>query len=115
MVAASSNRVAWTYKSDNGVTYRVAAVKDMVDQGLQGGAAYTNQPAKPASIKMRRITVTSAAGLSRVIPVYDSTAEILVENTSINVNIGGTLTACTSSGNPIPESHERKSVTRQSS
>jgi hypothetical protein len=115
MVAASSNRVAWVYSADNGTDYRVAAVKDMTDQDKQGGKAYTNEPAKPASIKMRRITVTTAAGASRVIPVYSLDADILTEGASVNVNVLGTMTAATSSGNPIPENHVRKSVTRQAS
>lgn len=115
MVAASSNRVAWSYHSDNGNIYRVAAVKDMTDQGLQGGesGAAVSLP-KPASMKMRRLTVTSAAGVSRVIPIYSTDASILPVGISINVNINGTMVACTSSGNPIPESHTRHNVTRQS-
>ena len=92
MVAASSNRIAWTYHADNGTAYRVAAVKDMTDQGSQGGEADDGtQPAKPANVKMRRITVTSAAGVSRVIPVYATDASILAENATINVNILGTI------------------------
>jgi len=110
----SSNRIAWVYTSDNGQDYRVAAQKALTDQDVLGGKAWTNEPAKPGSMKMRRITVSSAAGDSRVVPVYSLTAEILAEGTSINVNIADNSVACASSGNPIPENHVRHSVTKQS-
>ena len=114
MVAASSNRVAWVYHADNSVAYRVAAVKWLTDQDLCGGEAWTDEPAKPAAIKMRRITITTASAGSRVVPVYSTDAGVLVENAAINVNILGALVAGQSSGNPIPEGHLRKSVTTQS-
>lgn len=112
----STNRIAWQYHADNGTVYRVAAQKALTDQAVLGGEAWAGTAgAKPSSIKMRRITVTSAAGVSRVVPVYSTDATILVEGTSMNVNILENSTAVTSSGNPIPESHQRRSVTRQSS
>lgn len=110
------NRVAWQYHSDDSNTYRVAAEKALTDQGVLGGEAWDGTTkAKPANIKMRRITVSASGVGSRVVPVYDTSASILAENTSISVTFGGDSHTMLSSGNPIPEGHLRKSVTRQSS
>lgn len=113
---ATSNRIAWQYHSDDGNTYRVAAVKMLTDQALLGGEAWAGVVgAKPASVKMRRITVSSATYGSRTVPVYDTDATILTAETAILVNVAGTQRSLTSSGNPIPEGHNRKSVTKQAS
>lgn len=115
MVVLSGNRIAWQYHSDDGNTYRVAAQKAMTDQGKLGGEAWAGTVGpKPAGMKMRRITVRSAAHGSRVVPVYSTTATILTPGTTINANAEGDSYAFTSDGNPIPESHTRKSVTKQS-
>jgi hypothetical protein len=113
----STNRIAWQYHSDDGNTYRVAAQKAVTDQGKLGGEAWdgTSGP-KPAHIKMRRVTVRDATnGFSRVVPVYSTDAPILTAGTTINLNRLGDSFTYTSDGNPIPESHERHNVTKQSS
>jgi hypothetical protein len=116
MVAASGNRIAWTYTADDGTDYRVAAKKELTDQALLGGAdGSAVATSKPADIKMRRITCHSATYGSRVVPVYEVGAPICTKGTSININVDGTLRAFTSSGNPIPQSHKRQSVTSQAS
>ena len=116
MAPLSTNRIAWQYHADNGVTYRVAAQKALTDQAKLGGEAWDGTSvAKPGEMIMRRITVTSAAGVSRVVPVYSTDAPILSATETINVNVLENSTAMTSSGNPIPQSHKRQSVTRQSS
>ena len=115
MVALSGNRIAWTYTADDGTEYRVAAQKALTDQEKLGGsAAASSVPQKPASIKMRRITVSDGSGNARVVPVYEPGATICTVGTTINVNILGTSTSCTSHGNPIPENHIRRNVTTQS-
>lgn len=114
MVKLSSNRIAWQYHSDDGNTYRVAAQKALTDQLKLGGEAWAGVVGpKPSTMKMRRITVSNAAGASRVVPVYSLTAPILVAGETINVNYNDDSAAMTSSGNPIPESHFRRTVTKQ--
>ncbi len=113
MVKLSSNRIAWQYHSDDGNTYRVAAQKALTDQTKLGGEAWAGVVGpKPANIKMRRITVRYSGG-SRTLPVYDNTAPILVPGATINANFQDDSHSFTSSGNPIPEGHLRKSVTQQ--
>jgi hypothetical protein len=114
MAALSGNRLAWQYHSDDGKTYRVAAMSGMTVQGKLGGEIWdgTSGP-KPAAMKMRRITVRSSAHGSRVVPIYSTDALILVAGETITCNALGDSYAFTSDGNPIPESHQRKSVTKQ--
>jgi hypothetical protein len=114
MVKLSSNRIAWQYHSDDGNTYRVAAEKALTDQGKLGGEAWAGSVGpKPAIMKMRRITVRAAGVGSRVLPVYATDATILTPGTTINANYLDDSHSFTSSGNPIPEGHQRKSVTTQ--
>jgi hypothetical protein len=116
LVALSGNRIAWQYHSDDGNTYRVAAQKALTDQAKLGGEAWAGVVGpKPAAMKMRRITISDGSGNSRVVPVYSTDAAILVAGTAMNVNVNGNSTSLTSSGNPIPETHFRKSVTKQAS
>ncbi|SRR5713226_7134271 len=112
MPALSTNRIAWTYTSDSGIDYRVAAQKALTDQGVLGGAAAaaTVTP-KPGSIRMRRCTVSDGAGHSRVVPVYQTTATIVTPGTGINVNVLETSTAMTSNGGFISENRSR--ITKQ--
>ena len=115
MAVLSGNRIAWEYASDDGNSYRVAAQKAMTDQSKLGGQAWAGVVGpKPGNMKMRRITVRSAAHGSRVVPVYATDAAILVAGATVNANAGGDSYAFTSDGNPIPEGHIRKSVTKQS-
>lgn len=116
MALLSNNRIAWTYTDDNGDDWRVAAVKALTDQDKLGGsAAAATVPAKPAWMKMRRITVRSAAqGVSRVVPVYAPGAAIQDSTATINLNhLNVDSYAFTSSGNTIPQGHTRQSVTSQ--
>lgn len=116
MVLLSLNRIAWQYTADNGQSYRVAAQKAITDQAKLGGQAWGGSaPPLPRGYKMRRITVRdSVAGVSRVVPVYDNDADILVAGATINLNHLADSSSYSSDGNPIPESHPRHSVTRQS-
>lgn len=116
MAAISGNRLAWQYHSDDGKTYRVAAMAAMTAQAKQGGEAWDGVSGpKPSNMKMRRITVRSAAHGSRVVPIYSTDAAILTAGETISCNALGDSYSFTSDGNPIPESHQRKSVTKQSS
>ena len=113
MARLSGNRVAWTYHSDDGKSYRVAAQKALTDQGKLGGEAYTTGDGpKPGTIKMRRITVTNPTYGSRVVPVYNTDADILTADETINVNFLDDSYAFSSSGIPIPEKRPRSSITR---
>lgn len=116
MAVLSGNRVAWTYTADNGVSYRVAAQKALTDQGKLGGGAWngTDGP-RPSNFKMRRITVRSVGVGSRVLPVYSSDAAINTAGETVNANFAGDSHSFVSDGNPIPEQHLRKSVTKQAS
>lgn len=114
MAVLSGNRIAWTYTSDDGNTYRVAAQKAMTDQAKLGGAAAAGTlPEKPSAIVMRRVTVSNAAGQSRVLPCYTTAAPIITPGTTINANVGGDSAAFTSNGGFIAESGPRKNVTKQ--
>lgn len=116
MAVLSGNRIAWEYESDTGVSFRVAAQKAMTDQNKLGGQAWQGTVGpKPPTMKMRRITVRSAAHGSRVVPVYGTDAAILVAGATVNANAGGDSYSFTSDGNPIPEGHIIHNVTRQSS
>jgi hypothetical protein len=113
----SSNRIAWTYVDDTGISYRVAALKALTDQALLGGAAAASTvPPKPPSIKMRRATVRSAGGVSRTVPLYSAAQTLIVGLvvTPINVNVAQVETAMTPVGSIIPERRPRVSVTSQS-
>lgn len=114
MAILSSNRIAWLYTDDFGAVYRVAAVKDLTSQAVLGGSAATGfEPERPTDFKMRRITVSTADGKSRVLPVYTPGAPILTSGTLINVNYDQVETAFKSSRSFIPEQHRRPNVTHQ--
>jgi hypothetical protein len=115
MAALSTNRIAWTYTDDQGNAWRVAAQKALTDQGVLGGsAAASTVPQRPNDFKMRRATVSNAAGQSRVVVVYDTSATIITAGTSINVNFLENSVAFTSNGGFIPEERAKRNVTKQS-
>ena len=108
MAFIDTSRIAWQYHSDDGEIYRVAAVKGLTDQAKQAGeSGVTNSNPKPGRIKMRRVTCKTAAGLSRVFPLYDLEAPLAAEGATITANVDGNGTVFTSQGNPIPENHIR--------
>ena len=116
MARLASNRIAWTYTDDTGFDWRVAAMKSMTDQTKLGGsAAAEGVPPKPASIKMRRTTVHKAGVGSRTVPIYESTAPLLVDAATVNANFGMTSDTFTWGGAIIAEKRPRGSVTTQSS
>lgn len=115
MALLSENRIAWTYTDDNGFDWRVAAQKALTDQNKLGGsAAAASVPAKPAYIKMRRITVHDSSSRSRVVPVYSVGAPICTKAATITVNYQGDSHSLTTTANVIPQNHIRSSVTTQS-
>ena len=115
MAKLSSNRVAWQYVADDGTIYRVAAQLALTSQSKLGGAAAAITVApKPASIKMRRITVHAVGVGSRVLPVYEAGAPICTIGETINANFQDNSVAFTSQGNPLPEGHKIHNVTGQS-
>jgi len=115
MAPLSTNRIAWSYTDAAGKVWRVAAQKALTDQGILGGAAaLSTVPPKPASIKMTRATVRSAAGVSRTVPLYDATQTLTTSTPVINLNYLENSTAFTWVGSVIPERRPRQSVTTQS-
>jgi hypothetical protein len=115
MAELSRNRIAWTYTDDAGNDWRVAAQKALTDQGVLGGSsAAATVPQKPAGIKMRRVTVSNAAGQSTVLHCYDTSATIITPGTSVAANRAGDSRTFTSNGGFIPEGPGRKNVTKQS-
>jgi hypothetical protein len=114
MAFLDTSRIAWTYSSDDGNDYRVAAVKALTDQAKQGGASGAAVSlAKPGSIKMRRVSCRTAGGVTRVFPLYVSGAALATAGETINANVDGVSTQFVSRGNPLPEGHIRRSVTEQ--
>jgi hypothetical protein len=115
MPALSGNRVAWTYTDDKGFHWRVGAELAVVSQGKSGGAAaLPGVPGKPASLKMRRMTVNDGAGHSRTTPVYDNAAVIIGTGTTIDLNFGGNTVTFSGGRNLIPERRPRDQQTSQS-
>lgn len=111
----SGNRIAWAYTDDEGNVYRIAADKALTDQAVLGGSTGVGiSQVRPTSFKLRRATVSNAAGHSRVVVCYDPLATIRVAGTIINVNYLGNSEAFTSNGGFIPERHPKKNVTKQS-
>ena len=115
MARLSTNRVAWIYTADDGTFYRVAAEKGIVDQAKQGGADGSAVAVpKPPDLKMRRVTVKSAAHGSRVVPLYDVGAPLASAGQTITLNADTDSFTFTSRGNPLPEGHKIHNVTSQS-
>jgi len=114
MAKLSSNRIAWNYTDDNGLVWRVAAEKALTDQNVLGGSASSGAvPPRPNWGKMRRCTVSNAAGQSRVLPVYDKTAPIVTAGTAVNANFADDSHAFTSNGGFINEDRQGGRVTKQ--
>lgn len=118
MAVLSSNRIAWNYTDDNGVTSRVAALKAWTDQNKLGGSASDGTVAqRPAGYKMRRTVVSDGAGHSRTVPVYEPGATITTKGTTFNfnANVAGAITMVTgtSNGGAIREGATRPNVTKQ--
>lgn len=114
MARISTNRIAWTYTADDGTEYRVAAEKGLTDQAKQGGADGSGVAlAKPASLKMRRVTCRTSTGISRTFPLYEVGAALATAGETISANVNTDSLTFTSRGNPIPQSHQRENVTSQ--
>jgi hypothetical protein len=114
MARLSSNRIAWNYTDDNGLVWRVAAEKALTDQAKLGGTASSGAiPPRPNWGKMRRVTVSNAAGQSRVLPCYTTGAPIVTAGETINANFGDDSAAFTSNGGFIPEAKQGGRTTKQ--
>lgn len=118
MALLSLNRIAWTYASDDGNSYRCAAQKAVTDQAKSGGVAWAGVVGPlPFGYKMRRITVRNAAqNFSRVTHVYSDDAALLTAGQTVNLNHLADSYAFTSDGGSslIGENRPRHSVTKQS-
>jgi hypothetical protein len=90
-------------------------MKAHTDQAKQGGAdGSTTALPKPASLKMRRVTVHNDTYGSRVVPCYEIGSPIAVQGETILLNAAGDARTFTSRGNPLPEGHQIHNVTSQS-
>lgn len=111
---ADKNRVAWTYTSDDGQSYRVSApsvyVLDGTDGAKYGGsAAAASLKSKPAGLRMRKREFVSAAGVTLWIPCYDTTcAAWATPATTLTRDINGTDTTVTRGANSQPEKHGKQ-------
>lgn len=118
MALLSLNRIAWTYTSDDGNDYRVAAQKALTDQAKLGNIAWAGVVGpKPYAYKMRRLTVRNAAqNFSRVVPIYKTDATLMTAGQTINLNHLADSYAFTSDGGKylIAENRPRTNVTKQS-
>ena len=115
MARLSGNRIAWEYTDSMGTVWRVSALKSLTDQNKLGGAAAAGTvPARPNWGKMRRITVSNAAGHSRVLPVYDLSAPILAAGSTINANFGDDSATFNGGSAFINETRQGGHTTRQS-
>jgi len=111
----SDNRIAWTYTDNDGNNWRVAAVKAYTDQNKLGGDVWNGtEPPRPSNYKMRRLSVRTATGVTRVVPLYDGAAPLATPGATINLNLGADSASFVSSGNSIPEQHLIHNVTQQS-
>jgi hypothetical protein len=114
MTELNRNRIAWNYTDDNGTVWRVAAQKALTDQAKLGGTASSGAvPPRPNWGKMRRVTVSNAAGQSRVLPCYTIDAPIVSAGETINANFGMDSAAFTSNGGFINEDKQGSRVTKQ--
>lgn len=117
MALLSLNRIAWTYNSDDGNSYRVAAQKAVTDQGKSGGIAWAGVVGPlPFAYRMRRITVRNAVqNFSRVTHVYSDDATLLTAGSTVNLNHLNDSYTFTSDGGStlISENRPRHSVTKQ--
>lgn len=118
MAILSLNRIAWTYNSDDGNSYRVAAQKAVTDQAKNGGVAWAGVVGPlPFGYKMRRLTVRNAAqNFSRVTHIYATDAALMTAGQTVNLNHLADSYAFTSDGGStlIGENRPRHSVTKQS-
>jgi hypothetical protein len=106
---APGNRVAWGYTDNDGTTWRVSAkaayVLDGTDGAKFGGAAaLSSVRGKPAGLQMRAVICTSAAGVSRAVVCYSTTATLwTTPGTSVTLNENGVDVAYTSTSDQRPE------------
>ena len=110
MALLSLNRIAWLYTSDDGTVYRVTAQKALTDQNKLGGSASDGtEPAWPGGRKKRRIVVFNVAqNVGRVVTVYDTTAAILTDGATINLNHLADSYSFTKAGKVLPEEHDTR-------
>lgn len=72
----NKNKIRWTYVSDMGTSYAVAATKAITDQAKAGGsAAATTVPRLPQHIKPRYVKVANGSTVRKVI-CYDTTCDL---------------------------------------
>lgn len=77
----NGNRIAWTYTDDNATAWRVSAkqvyVQHATDGVKYGGtAAAPSVPAKPRTLRMRRVYCTLASGKVIGVPAYTTAAAL---------------------------------------
>lgn len=102
---SNKNKIRWTYVSDTGTSYAIAATKAITDQvngssavKVGGSAAATTVPRLPTHIKPRYVKVTNG-GVTRRVIAYDTTCDLwTVEGTTITLEKAGSDVAFTRDG-----------------
>ncbi len=114
MAVLTPNKVRWGYVADDGVTYRVSAEKDIVDQGVSGGATVAlSAPKKPKGLHPRRVYVTNGT-VTRSIIIYDTTAAAWADHTgTVNLMLNSVSTAFTVTADRLPERLDRSPGAKQ--
>lgn len=117
---ADNNRVAWTYTSDKGTTYRVSAkavyVLDGTDGAKYGGSAAAPTVARlPHGMRMRAVACTSAGLPDKYIVCYTAAATLFATpGTSVTRDVNGVdaayLSAARTRGERMPRDTTRQSA-----
>lgn len=98
-------RTAVQYTDFDGRIWRVSVSKSLFDQGVIGGSpAAATDPGRPGGHRMRRVTVNSRTGHSRVVPIMDEAATLWTTvGTLVTLPVEGTGTAFYSTGFKIDD------------
>jgi hypothetical protein len=110
---ADNTRVLWTYTTNTGQLFAIAAKSVYVtgtDAAKYGGdAPDVDVLSIPNGFRPRKVKCVDAAGSTRWITVYDPTATLwTTPGTTITLNKGGVDTVFTSTDQSIGERAERK-------
>ncbi len=107
------NRVAWTYTTTDGETFRTSAknvyVNDVTDGAKFGGSAAAGSVRPlPASFKTRKVVCVDATGVSRAVVAYDTTCALwATPGTTVTLNKNGVDTVFTATTDHISERYGR--------
>lgn len=119
MAMQDGNRIAWRYTTDDGEQFRTSAkavyVTDVTDGAKYGGAAAAGSMRPlPASFRPRKVRMVDAAGATRDVVAYSTTATIwTTPGTTLTLNKNGADVEFTASSDHVNERYGR--ATKQQS